>query len=527
MKSISDVITIFSGRNKGIIVDENEFYKNMEIDKCEESKIDGVNLEWDKVNELNYIQHSPMKFHDGLLGKNELDYVKQQAWTMNRANPDFLAISLISGAASLIGGTAIVIPKANDLSWRIKITIWGMCIGEPSSFKTPLITLGLKPLQLAQKLVLDKYNECNIDKQNLKNEIVDETIERIKKEAKELFDIGDEEGGNKIIEEASNLKKSYDAEREVICNDLTPEALLIKLQRNPLGVLMFYDELSSLFSNMSKKGREQERSLLLEGFNASESKYVQERVGREKVVVPSVHINIIGGIQPSMIATTLEDRRANKVNDGFMERFQLAVFPDPTEPEYIDATVDETSLATVNDMFLNLARLGYQEPREYRFTTDAQSAWNEWQIEFQRSLVNYTTEEQAIRIKYPALAAKLATIFHLMDVAIDKKAFEDGNFSTEIGALHLKRALLWIDYLWSHAQKIYGFNRIDLSVATLIGNLPKLGAEFTKHQLSQKCWKHLTTLKERDHALKTLEESGYIKLIKKPKKVYVVHPDYC
>ncbi|MEF1259380.1 DUF3987 domain-containing protein [Vibrio harveyi] len=317
------------------------------------------------------------------------------------------------------------------------------------------------------------------------------------------------------------MRGSLSAEREVICNDLTPEALLIKLQRNPLGVLIVNDELSSLFSNMNKKGREQERSLLLEGFNASESKYIQERVGREKVVVPSVHISILGGIQPSMIATTLEERRSNSVNDGLMERFQLAVYPDAIEPQYTDTSIDEDSAHAVYEIFKNLAQLGYQEPKEYVFTHNAQIIWDTWQAEFQQELKNYTPEEQAIRIKYPALAAKLACVFHLIAVATDK-----GAFGCEINEFCLRRALLWIDYLWSHAQKIYGFNRIDTSVESLLNNLPKLSPSFTKHQLSQKCWKGLTASADRDKALKALEEHGYIQLVTKPKKHYVIHPDY-
>lgn len=526
MRVVSNIILKLKGRESEVTANQEDEQPNKDVDKIRKNSIDDKNLNWGKVNQLISGKNKPLKFHDKLLPFNELNYVKQHSWTMNKANPDFLAISLIVAAASLIGGSAIITPKINDVSWRIKLTLWGMCIGNPSSFKTPLISLGLKPLLQAQKIVLDKYNEKNIHKQNLNNELVEEKICSLKEEAREAFRDGNEALGDKLTEEMSTLNKSFDAEREVICNDLTPEALLIKLQRNPLGILLVNDELSSLFSNMNKKGREQERSLLLEGFNASESKYVQERVGREKVVVPSVHINILGGIQPSMIATTLEERRGNTVNDGLMERFQLSVFPDSSEPQYIDAIVDEISSITVNEIFLNLAKLGYQEPKIYRFTNSAQKIWNNWQEEFQADLKNYTAEEQAIRIKYPALAAKLACVFHLMDVAIDRNAFDDGDFNTEINFPYLDRALLWIDYLWSHAQKIYGFNDIDLSTASLIQNLPKLGTTFTKQQLNQKCWKNLTNSSDRDRALKNLEEHGYIKLVKNPKKLYVVHPDY-
>ncbi len=525
MRVISDIIIKMSGKEKDINKEGDKNPLDKEGNKQEGNNNDTSKIKWGKVNKIASIRNKPLKFHDKLLAIFELNYVKQHSWTMNRAAPDFLAISLVVSAASLIGGSAIMIPKTNDLSWRIKITLWAMCIGDPSTYKTPLMMMGRKPLEKAQETVLDKYNMRNIYKQELNNGLIEERVSYLKDEAREAYKEGDEELGDKLVKEMSMLTLSFDAEREVICNDLTPEALLIKLQRNPLGVLIFHDELSNLFSNMNKKGREQERSLLLEGFNASESKYVQERIGREKVVVPSVHINILGGIQPSMLEATLDERRSNSVNDGLMERFQLAVYPDANESEYIDETVDESSVLTVHEMFKNLAKLGYQEPREYRFTSSAQKIWNEWQTGFQAELKNYTVEEQAVRIKYPALAAKLACVFHLMDVAIDEDAFER-EFNTEINFPYLKRALLWIDYLWSHAQKIYGFNRIDPSVESLLNNLPKLSPSFTKHQLSQKCWKGLTTSSDRDKALKVLEEHGYIQLVTKPKKHYVIHPDY-
>lgn len=525
MKIMSDVISKLSRKER---------YKDSKIEinlpdrvenKQSNSNSDIPALKWDKVNKITSIINNPLKFHDELLALNELNYVKQYSCSMNRASPDFLAVSLIVAAAGIIGGSAIVIPKVNDQSWRIKITLWGMCIGNPSTLKTPLISAGLKPLRQAQTVVLDKYNERNIHKQTLNNELIEERIQALKDEAREAYKAGSEALGDKLVEEISTLNLSFDAEREVICNDLTPEALLKKLQRNPLGVLIVNDELSFLFSNMNKKGREHERSLLLEGFNASESKYIQERVGREKVIVPSVHISILGGIQPSMIATTLEERRTNSVNDGLMERFQLAVYPEPIEPEYVDEMVDENSVEIVYEIFKNLAQLGYQAPKEYRFSDGAQKQWNDWQSEFQAELKNYTAEEQAVRIKLPALAAKLACIFHLMDLAVGEEAF-DRAFKTEISSPYLKRALLWIDYLWSHAQKIYGFNRIDPSVESLLNNLPKLSPSFTKHQLSQKCWKGLTASADRDKALKALEEHGYIQLVTKPKKHYVIHPDY-
>ncbi|MDK9759785.1 DUF3987 domain-containing protein, partial [Vibrio sp. D173a] len=244
-----------------------------------------------------------------------------------------------------------------------------------------------------------------------------------------------------------------------------------------------------------------------------------------KVIVPSVHSSILGGIQPSMIAKILEDRRTNSVNDGLMERFQLAVYPEPIEPEYVDEIVDENSVSIVYEIFKNLAKLGYQAPKEYRFSDGAQKKWNDWQAEFQAELKNYTAEEQAVRIKHPALAAKLACISHLMDLAIDEDA-SDREFKATISSPHLKRALLWIDYLWSHAQKIYEFNRTDTSVESLLNNLSKLSPSFTKQQLNQKGWKGLTASADRDRALKTLEDHGYIQLVVNPKKHYVIHPDY-
>lgn len=499
------------------------------ISKNKEVTIKDEDLEWNEISPINISNdEKPEEIIEGLLPKNLYVYSAQYAYSTNESKMDYVVIALVTSLASLIGGSATITPKKNDKKWKLKPTIWAIAIGEPSSYKSPLLSAGIRPLEVAQKNILDMNNIRNIHQQQIEHELIEEQEKELKDKAKLALSNGDDAAGKGYVEELSKLKKVYHAEREIICNDLTAEALLVKLQKNPLGILIFNDEMTNLFSNFNKQGREQLRPLLLEGFNASDSKYVQERKTADKVVVESVHINILGGIQPNLLDSLIKDRIEGKGNDGFIERFQLAVFPDPAANRYVDINIDESIDKKVFDAYEIIAKLGSAEVTNFHFSSEAQKQWDLWQTRFQEDLNDQHKTYTAILIKFPALVAKLALVFHIYSEAENCNGSEFKP-SSEIQLKHFLMALKWFSYLSSHSRKILGLGglNVDLSVQSLIEKLPNFQGSFTKQQFGQKDWKHLTLSKDRNRALKVLELHGYIKLVTQPKKMYLVHPDFC
>jgi Protein of unknown function (DUF3987) len=383
-------------------------------------------------------------------------------------------------------------------------------------------------LSYAQEKRIDIINFKSMEKQEIENKIIEKNGEELRQKAKEAFEEGDDIKGQELIDELSVLTKKSYAERNVFLMDATPEALIMRLEKNPLGVLMFRDEISGMFAAMGKQGREQERSLLLEGFNASRTPYTQERVGRDNVKLQSVHISTLGGIQPKMLVPIMQDRDSGRADDGFFERFQLAVYPDSNNCIYTDIDNGSSNIEDVKSIFIKLAELGENEPQDYDFCEDAQLVWNEWAKNFTESLNHLKPDVQAIRTKYPALVAKLALVFHICEEA-EQCDFKNFAPSKKVTAASLKLALKWLDYLQEHSNKIVAFGRgdNDISTKTLIDNLHKFKGSFTKQQLSQKDWKGLLKSEDRNRALEILEKNGYIKQVSKPRKIILVHPNYC
>ncbi|WP_102313082.1 DUF3987 domain-containing protein [Vibrio cyclitrophicus] len=499
------------------------------IPKVEERLLDYDEVNWNDVIPIETIGSEHVEnVSNEMLPESLYQYASKNAYAINQSSMDYVVVALITSAASLIGGSASITPKKFDKKWKIKPTIWALGIGDVSGMKTPLLMLGLKPLELVQKNILDILNIKNSHQQKIEHALIDEKQHELEDKAKVAFSNGDDELGKAIIEELSELKKIYFAEREVICNDLTPEALILKLRKNPLGVLIFNDEMSNLFSNFNKQGREQLRPLLLEGFNATGSKYVQERKTSEKIVVDSVHVNMLGGIQPDLLEPLVRERENGKGNDGFIERFQLAVFPDASEARYVDTNVDAQVDEKVFKTFEKIAELGVKDALNFSFSGEAQNEWDKWQKRFQANLNEQHKEYRAILVKLPAMVAKLALIFHIYAEA-ERSLDLDFHPNQSVSVDSFKMALRWVGYLNSHSRKILGLNRlkVDDSVQSLLERLPLLKGEFTKQKLGQKDWKNLTTARDRNRAIETLEQYGYIKLVLKPKKMYLVHPEFC
>ncbi|HHG3225427.1 DUF3987 domain-containing protein [Vibrio fluvialis] len=480
---------------------------------------------WGEIKNIKLDEVFANEFTPDLFPESLYNYCIESSKCINNAKPDYVATSLLVSGAALIGGSCCIRPKGNDKSWEIKPTLWSLNIGDPSSFKTPLTNKGKAPLIYAQKNHIDICNIKNKHRQDIENKLIEQKTESIKQKIGIKIEQDDNDAIEELLDELSSLELKYDAERRVIFNDLTPESLLENLMKNPRGILLERDEIKGLFLSMNKSGREELRSILLHGFNATDEPYIIDRIGRERQIVNNVHISILGGIQPDVLKPFLLDRENGNNNDGFIERFQIAVYPKHTNLEYIDESIDTTYKDKVNEMFIKLAKFSERETMCFDFDDDAQRLWDSWSKEFINKIQTKSGKELSIYIKYQALFAKLAMIFHIF-TEIETCPDDNFNIGKKISLEHLKMAFKWEDYLLSHSKKIMSIvkNDYDGSVQTLINKLPTLGGAFTKHFLSQRGWSNLKDSSERDRALQVLEDHGYIKQVTYPKRMYKVNP---
>jgi putative DNA primase/helicase len=219
-------------------------------------------------------------------------------------------------------------------------------------------------------------------------------------------------------------------ERRYLTNDSTIEKLGELLNENPNGLLVYRDELSGLFAAMERDGHEQDRPFYLEGWKGTGS-FTYDRIGRGTVRIKAMCLSMLGSIQPEPLRANLGRSFKDGANDGFIQRFQLSVFPDtPSTWQNIDRKPNAEARARAFKVFetldtLDVSKLGatigeplHEEKVPYlHFAPDAQQFFDEWHATLERRL--RSDDEHPVMIehlsKYRSLMPSLALIFHLAE----------------------------------------------------------------------------------------------------------------
>ncbi|EJL8715250.1 DUF3987 domain-containing protein [Vibrio owensii] len=526
---------LFKTQKQGLTNSKSGSHKQNTEEQTETTKTS--HLKKEHSNSLNWTTPKPLQselpcvpeFLPELLPDVMSKVVISEAKRMDNAPAEYVAISALVCLGSIIGNTVGVKPKRNDSGWVVFPTLWGMIVGSPSMKKTPTMEVAMKFLNKCQTEYLDPLNLEKAKLAEVHNSVTERKKETLLQEAEHALNEGDTELANQLAREVSQLEQQSDSPRSLIINDATIEAIIIRLKHNPSGILFFRDELSGWFAELQKKGREHERAIYLQAFNASKTPYVVERIGRENITIPSLTLSILGGIQPKKLETLLAAKQSGQDDDGLFERFQLCVYPDENQCCYVDESPNEEAIAALYSVYLKLVTLAESDTVICGFEEEAQQLWEQWSIKHSESIKHESSEWQAMKGKQPALLSKLSLIFHLVEEA-EKCHSQTFSFSQKIGVRHLKRGIAWLTYLNFHLEKFMqlGRNELNLSSAkSLLKNLSKFGGKFTKQQLAQKGWRYLNTPDAREKAISELVSCGYIQEVAQPNKHFVIHPDFC
>ncbi len=248
--------------------------------------------------------------------------------------------------------------------------------------------------------------------------------------------------------------------------DTTTEKFVELLNQNPTGLLQHRDELTGWFARSTRRGARRPR-LYLEAWNGTGSFHV-DRIGRGSLVVKALCVSILGGIQPGPLATYVyETHRGGAGDDGLLQRFQVLVWPD-TSPTWrnVDRYPDRDAK---NRAYAIFQRLAVWQPiatpddtmkayRAYASPRRAQAIFNEWResLEMRLRSGEMTPAMEAHLAKYRSLMPSLALIFHAIEVA-DCSLHRPAEMpdETRVGDTAALQAVLWCDYLETHAQRLY------------------------------------------------------------------------
>jgi hypothetical protein len=442
--------------------------------------------------------------------------------------PDFPAVALIVMLASLIGRRCGIAPKRED-NWIVVPNLWGKVIGRPGIMKSPPLAEVMRPLTVLQARAVEHYEGEQIEHQA--GAMVAAEAERVAKEAiRKMLKSGQTASAHELAQEAVEHDPNEPACRRYVVNDATVEKLGEILNENPYGVLLFRDELAGFFRTLERQGHEADRAFYLECWNGDGS-FTYDRIGRGTLHIPGACLSILGSIQPGPLSDLVRGLRGSG-DDGLLQRFQLAVWPDVcAEWRNIDRPPDQEAREAVDSVIARFDRftavsLG-ADPGTIpimRFDAEAQQLFDVWRAALERRL-RADAEPPVFGAhlsKFRSLVPSLALILHLTE-----------SNEGPVVRLALERAIGWAEYLESHARRIYApaiHPDVD-SARALAGRIKRgiLGATFALRDIYNQGWSGLATREEALGAVGVLEDYDWLRhqvevTGGRPRTVYHVNP---
>jgi phage/plasmid primase-like uncharacterized protein len=438
---------------------------------------------------------------------------------------DFVAVSAVCGLSALLGRKALISPKQND-DWVVTPNLWGTLIGRPSAMKSPAMKTALRPLYKIERDASTEYQE-SINNYKFNKELSDLNMQAAKVTAKKHLEKKQFDDARATMLEAM-FDDNAPTKKRIIVNDTSVEKLGVLLNENPNGLIHIRDELSGWIAKLSNEQYQQDRSFYIECFDG-DGRYAYARITREDVDIENLTLSLLGGIQPSKISPLVRNTIRGVGDDGLLQRFQLATWPnDRFNWKWTDRSPNEKYQLDYDRLFMLMHKLKFlsltdDQPPIFRFTADAQELFIEWMTENHALGVNSDTHPafESHLLKTPKTIASLALIFELSNMLSMLPENKSPVFTIEetnrivaqgVGATAAAQALEWADYLRSHAERLYSSAvHQSLEGARLIlKRLDKLDVNFYARDILRKQWSGLTEEQIIKEALEYLSDYHHI-----------------
>ncbi|MBC7853295.1 MAG: DUF3987 domain-containing protein [Pirellulaceae bacterium] len=200
--------------------------------------------------------------------------------------------------------------------------------------------------------------------------------------------------------------------------DTTVEALAVKLNENPRGLLLCQDELSGFFGGMNqyKQGKGGDEPHLLAMHGARDVRV--DRKNGPTIYVPRAALSICGTIQPGIIRQSMTRER---YESGMAARFLMA-YPPPRTCKWTEDEVDEATEKAYAGMVEKILRIplgvhpltGEPEPHFIPLHPDAKKRWIEFHDQHAEELAGMEGDLNAAWSKLLGYAARLALVVEIV-----------------------------------------------------------------------------------------------------------------
>lgn len=307
----------------------------------------------------------------------------------------------------------------------------------------------------------------------------------------------------KTIPSLETLQQKYEnleeplrpIEKRYWTNSTTIEKLQELQAENPRGILVFADEITRLLNKWDSPGRESDRAYFIEGWEGGRQFY-NDTIGRGSTRCINT-LSVLGSTQPDKMQRFLLNAMQGD-NDGLIQRFQLSVFPDRDQWQWVDEKPNAEAAKQIYSLLARLDKLDYEavgaeldSTRKFhylRFSQEATEVFKEWLTELQTVIIpnepNPLIAEHLA--KYPSLFASLAIIFCLVRI------LAGGLRQATINKKDAELAAAWCGYLELHARKIYALVNDAHTTAVFVLNeailSSKLQDGFTARDVRRKGW---------------------------------------
>lgn len=427
---------------------------------------------------------------------------------------DFTAVPGMVALAGAIGRSVGVAMKRRD-HWIERPILWGCVVGRPSSGKSPALAPARRMLDRLADEERDQFESAQREF-DARLMIAAASKTNAKQIIQSALKKGDEAAA-RAAAEAAAFDDEPPTEPRITVNDGTIEKIGELLNANPRGLVQFRDELAGWLASLDRDGREGDRAFWLECWNGAGS-FTTDRIGRGTIRIEACAVSILGGMQPGKLSEYVRGAvRGGFADDGLMQRFQLATYPDlPTSWQYTDRTPDPAAqrqawetfkrLRTLDPDSIGAEREEWADTPFLRFDDEAQALFVEWFTEHMQNLRagNEAPWMESHLAKYPGLVGRLALVLHLADVG-----------RGAIAADTLAKALDWTEYLAGHARRVYSpATDSGLTGAHLmLKRRADIGEHFTAREIYRRCWSGLADAASVDDALAVLVDHHHLNVI--------------
>jgi putative DNA primase/helicase len=324
--------------------------------------------------------------------------------------------------------------------------------------------------------------------------------------------------------------------RRFLTNDSSYESLGVILSDNPNGVLVYRDELVSLWKGLDREESAAARSFYLTAWNGT-SGYTFDRISRGNTHVEAACVSVLGTTQPGRLSEYI--RRAiagGAADDGLIQRFGLMVWPDHGgEWREVDRFPETAAREAAWSAFNRLAELDpdsigaerdtFEAVPFLHFDGEAQELFREWRADLEKKLrageLHPALESHLS--KYRKLVPSLALLNHLADGG-----------SGPVGGVSVLAAMSLAEYLESHARRAYasGSNAEVMTAKALLTRIRRRDIEgdgFSARDIHQRDWSHLTDRDQLQAGLNLLCDLDYLACRKedtggRPRLLYSINP---